>query len=172
MHLAYLARPAADRTLYRLLDRRPVRHIAEIGLRDGTRAERLLQMAARHTPVDELQYTGVDPFELRPEATGLSLKEAYRRLRATGARVRLAPGDPAAALEQAANSIQNVDLLVIAWDSGLVEPGPAWFYVPRMLHARSLVVVEDRVAAGYKLRRLPPAEIATRAERPHLRRAA
>lgn len=130
-------------------------------------------MAARHAPADELQYSGIDLFESRGEPSGgPTLKEAYRRLRATGARVRLVPGDPLQALEFAANSLQSIDLLVIAADSGAAEPGPAWFYVPRMLHGRSLVVVEEPSDSGYVLRRLPPAEIAARAARPASRRAA
>ncbi|MGQ9574022.1 MAG: hypothetical protein ACUVUC_01765 [Thermoguttaceae bacterium] len=147
-YLFHFSRPAHERALYRAIYRRQVRDILELGIGTGQRARRMIAVAQSHFPPGELSYTGVDPFEARAPETqpGLSLKAAYQMLRATGARIRLLPGDPFAALSRAANSLGKVDLVVV---SAAVEPAnlsKAWFYVPRLLHAHSLVVWE-RLAA-------------------------
>jgi hypothetical protein len=106
-------------------------------------------VAQRYAPEGKVSFTGIDWFEARPqEIPPLSLKEAYRVLRATGANVRLAPGAPGKSLAAAANAHQNTDLIVISALVPDVELQAAWFYVPRMLHARSILVREHRAASG------------------------
>lgn len=174
LYLTQFSRPRGDRVLYRLLARRPVKHILEVGVGQGQRGARLLEMAARHTAPNELRYSGIDRFELRnpEEGPGLRLKDAYRHFRATGARVRLVPGDPLTALAYAANSLAEVDLLIIGAKSGAAEPGPAWFYIPRMLSQRAMVIIEEPFGRDHRFRRVSPQEIAERAARPATRRAA
>ena len=99
-----------------------------------------------HSP-GRVQYTGTDLFEARPPGTsGIPLKEAHRLLCSLGGRVGLVPGDPFTALARKANSLTGTDMIVISADQEPASLARAWFYVPRMLHDRSLVFLEEAPA--------------------------
>src|SRR5688500_11823052 len=99
LHLAYFSQPKHDRLIYRLIRRYRVRQIVEMGLGDGRRADRMIPLARNWAQGEPVRYTAIDPFELRSgEEPVLTLKAAYRRLKATGARVQVVPGDPLTAL--------------------------------------------------------------------------
>lgn len=173
-YLAYLSQPASDRAVYRLIRRRRIRHIVEIGVGLGVRSLRMIRVAARSG--QPVRYTGIDPFESRAEADGpgLSIKLAHKMLAPTGARVQLLPGTPEQALSRAANSLLGTDLLVFSSPWTLDSLGQSWPYVPRMLHAASVVLVEEQQPPTGKtwLRIVPPDEIQQRATTRRLRRAA
>lgn len=145
IHLAYLSHPKADRAIYRAIRRGGVRNIVEMGLGDGRRAERMIRLVQSRQPGARVRYTAIDPFEMRAagDGPGLSLKAAYRRLKATGAKVQVVPGDPLAALSRVANSLLRTDLLLISADQDEASLQQAWFYVPRMLHSGSQVFFEE-----------------------------
>lgn len=140
-YLAYFSKPKAERKLYRTLKaRRPVR-IVELGLKTVERTLRMIQVAERFAPGQRVEYTGFDRFDARPEdAEPLSLILAYRRLKTTSARIKLIPGDPAQTLRGAANSLSGVDLLLISGDLDAAAMQASWYYVPRMLHAQTLIL--------------------------------
>ena len=143
VYLTTFCTPKCDRTLYRGVTRTKPRRIVELGVGDASRASRLLRLAARYHPGTTIEYTGIDLFEARPQGESLSLKQAYRHLSRTGASVRLVPGDVAPALARTANVLTETDLVVIdATDDDLAK---AWFYVPRMLHDKTVI-------ARYELR--------------------
>ncbi len=105
----------------------------------------MIDVAATASGVENVTYTGIDLFESRTssDGQGVSLKLAHRILLATGARIRLLPGDPfTALLQRAANGLTGTDLVVISADQNAAALANAWFYVPRMLHATSVVFVE------------------------------
>jgi hypothetical protein len=160
-YYAWLSKPAGERVLYRAINRRRLRRIVEIGLDSGLRAERMI-WAAQRRGRDSVRYTGIDLFETRSSgAAPLGLKATYHRLRSTGARVQLAPGDPFTALARIANSLTGTDLLVISL-SGDVDAEAlerSWFYIPRMLHAGSQVFAEEESEKGTVFRRLAQLEI-------------
>ena len=141
--LANFSRPASDRCLYRAIRRHGVANIVEIGMGSGRRARRMIQLASCGNSI--VRYTAIDPFESRDaeSAPGLSIKEAYQHLRPTGAAIQLVPGDPLSALTRVANSLTGTDLLVVTLDADWESLRHAWRYVPRMLHRRSLVYVEE-----------------------------
>jgi hypothetical protein len=156
LYLAFFSQPAADRFLYRGLRRRPCRAIVEIGLGDGQRARRVLEVARRYTGAGNLRYTGIDLFESRPEGqTPLSLKQAYQRLHLPGVRLQLVPGDPWQALSRVANTLRDTDLLIIGRDQDENRWQSAWFFVPRMLSETARVYRErvgvDGGPAGYEM---------------------
>jgi hypothetical protein len=174
LYLSRLSRPAHERCLYRAVRRHAVRSMVEIGLGDGRRMLRLLAVAQRYRPQERLSYAAVDLFEARsPNAVGWSLKEAHRQLTRAGVHFRLAPGEPFAALARCANALTNTDLLVIGADNDPDSLERAWFYIPRMLHERSLVFVEEQNGAGRRLfRRWNTAEILQSSQSETRRRAA
>ncbi len=91
-------------------------------------------------------------FEGRPagQPAGLSLKEAHRVLHNTGARVQLVPGDPFSALARTANSLPDIDLMLLDADHDVDSMSKAWFYVPRMLRESSLILVESNAGVDDK----------------------
>lgn len=182
LYLAYFSQPASDRSLYRAIRRNKVRRILEIGVGTGDRALRMINLALRGKSAEPVEYAGIDLFESRQEHDGLSLKLAHRKLSQTAARIRLVPGDVYSALARTANVLANqIDLIVISADQDPGSLAKAWFYVPRMLHAQSLVYREEVAGAvtpdvivqkpGKNLRLVPRAEIDELA-RPQLRRRA
>lgn len=143
-YLACFSRPREERKLYRAMRRTPVVSIVELGVGATRRTKRLIEVAQRYRPGAAWHYTGVDLFESRQAGqTGLTLKEAHKALGTCGAKIRLLPGDPYSALSRSANTLTNTDLLIISADQDRDALAKAWFYVPRMLHERSLVFVEE-----------------------------
>jgi len=163
--LAHFSRPKSVRQLYRLVKRQQFCRIVEIGISDLGRSVALVEVAQRFAAGKTVLFTGIDWFEARPtEMSPLSLKEAYRALHATGAKVRLAPGAPGTSLAAAANAHQNTDLILISANVPDNELQSAWFYVPRMLHTHSEVIRESRAASGEPtFARIAAAESAERA---------
>lgn len=162
LYLRWLSKPIGERALYRATWRSRPRRIVEIGVAMGRRTERILTLAAARNPMEELDYTGIDLFETRPSAqAGMTLKRAHRKINAICGRVNLLPGDPFSVLARYANVLTDTDLLVIAADQDSVSLAQAWFYIPRMLHAGSWVLVEERANASMstQFRRLTLLEI-------------
>ena len=137
------AKPVADRAIYRTIRKIHAGNLVAIGLGDGQLASKMVLLAQQDGAVPQVRFTGIDLFEMRPDNSGsLSLKQAHRMLHSLGARTRLVPGDPFAALARTANSLLETDLIVIRADQLGASMDRAWFYLPRMLHDRSLVLVE------------------------------
>ena len=112
-----------------------------------------------------MRYVAIDLFEARTaDKQGLSLKEAHRVFKPSGAQVQLIPGDAggrAAAGRQLASEY-GPGLISAEHDDASLDA--AWFYLPRMLHAGSLVLRETAAADGQRqFVEIPAAEIATRA---------
>lgn len=164
-YLAHFSCPKSARQLYRLVKRQQFCRIVEIGVSDLQRSLSLVQVAQRYAAGKTVLITGVDLFDTRgADLPPLKLKEAYRALHATGAKVRLAPGAPGKSLAAAANAHQNTDLIIIASHVDDSELESAWFYIPRMLHGRSEVFRERIVAGGEPtFERISASEIAERA---------
>jgi hypothetical protein len=150
LHSCYLSKPHADRPVYQAIRRCRARKIVELGVATGQRALRMIQVAKLASPGHEIHYVGVDPFEGRSEADGpgLTLKAAHQLLRCDGVRVQLVPGNPADALVHVANSLGKIDLLIVPAELDSASFARAWFFVPRMLHERSLVFVEPTSENG------------------------
>lgn len=165
--LAYFSRPRGNRQLYRMVKCHKICRIVEIGISNLARAESLIEVAQRFAGDQKVWYTGLDMFEARAQGRDpLALKETYRILRATEANVRLVPGVPRMSLASAANAHQNTDLILIGPDVSENELQGAWFYVPRMLHANSIVLSErhdtDEQISFNSISRTQIAEWATR----------
>jgi hypothetical protein len=174
-YLTHFSKPASDRLVYQVIRRQRVRSILEFGIGEAQRALRMIEMARLASPGEEIQYTGIDLFEGRSTADGpgVSLKMAHRILSATEAKVRLIPGDPANALARMANTLGHADLVVISAWRDTASLAKAWYYLPRILHPASEVLLEDCQSGGCpKLRGLTLSEIATLASAAAVRRVA
>jgi len=162
-YLFHLAKPASDRPIYRAVYESQARTLMEIGMGQCQRALRLIELAGRASPLLAIRYVGVDLFELRlpPAAPGYCLKDAYRLLRKTQAQIQLLPGDPFTVLAKMGNWLKPIDVLVISSSVDHRSMDRAWFYVPRILHANSLVFQEIRVRGTNRVevRRLTPSQV-------------
>ena len=123
----------------------------------------MIEVASAHAPIDRVSYIGVDLFEARVPGAGppLTLKEAHRRLRPTGARIRLLPGDPLAALRPVVNGLERIDLVIVSLGLDAASLARMWYYLPRVLHSRSLVMVEEPTGGkqGVRVRPATPREV-------------
>jgi hypothetical protein len=159
LYLCYFSKPIADRPVYRAIRRHGARKIVELGVADAVRARRMIEVARRTSAGgSDVHYVGMDLFEGRPatDGPGLSLKAAHQFLRAAGARVQLVPGNPFDGLIRLANSLGKVDLLIVPAELDSQSYGRMWFFVPRMLHDRSLVFVDGVSSDGQRSLRLKP----------------
>jgi len=175
LYLAHLSKPSAGRTVYRAILRLKARKVLELGVGTGQRAARMIEAAARFHAAEEIHYTGIDLFEARKasDGPGVSLKLAHRTLKSKAGKVRLVPGDPFAGLARVANNVGQVDLVVVSARLDQSSLEKAWFYVPRLLHENSIVLVEKTLAGGQiALEPLPRAEIAELAGTPSAGRRA
>jgi hypothetical protein len=162
LYLCYFSRPAADRPIYRAIRRRGVRKVVELGVANARRAMRMIEVALKAAAPTDIHYVGMDLFEGRAESgpPGVPLKAAHQLLRATGVRVQLVPGNPTDSLIRLANSLKQVDLLILPAELDSTPRARAWFFVPRILHERSLVFVQQSDKEGRQtLRLMPRAEI-------------
>ncbi len=149
-YLLHLSKPAANRIIYRAIQRARAARIIELGIGTARRAVNMIQLALGHHPAREIRYAGIDLFEDRRAADppGISLRRAHCLLTATGARIRLVPATPADGLSRTANMLGKADLVIL---SALGDPqglARAWFYIPRLLHDRSLVFLEEPAGGG------------------------
>ncbi len=130
-----------------------------------SRTQRLIEVAQRFAASPMVSYTGMDWFDAREDdLPRLPLIEMHRRLAASGAQVRLVPGSIDATIADAANCLVDTDLVVIAEHVDDARLAAAWYFLPRMLHAASLVYREQRTRNGkLRLNLVPLLEIEHRA---------
>ena len=150
-YLRYLSKPAADRPVYREIHRHSIKKIVELGVGNGHRALRMIEVARRRAAMPtDIHYVGMDLFEARTDSNGpgTSLKEVHQLLRGSGARVQLVPGNPSDTLMRLANSLGKVDLLIVPAELDSPSFARLWFFVPRMLHERSRVFVQRTLGDG------------------------
>jgi hypothetical protein len=149
VRLTLFSKPRSERQLYRLVKLHKIDRIVEIGIGSTARTTSLIGVAQRYAVEGKVSYAGLDWFEARPdELPRLTLKRAHAQLQATGAQVRLVPGEPARSVATIANAYQHTGLVLISAaveDSTLAE---SWFYVPRMLDGSSIVLRERCDEAG------------------------
>lgn len=142
LYLVHLSQPRADRTVYQAIRAGNPQTILELGMGSGLRAQRMIALATSQADGKRISYTGADPFEASKQSQ-LSLKAAYQQLLPTGAKLRLIPGEPMATLPQVANGLGQFDLVVISADTLSAQTPRGWYYLQRLLHPESVVLVEE-----------------------------
>lgn len=144
LQLRFLAKPKCDRQIYRMITRNRYRSILELGIPDVERTKNVILLARKFGLGGQVKYTGVDLFEGRQDGTDkLPLKFVHQQLKPLDVKLQLVPGDPLQALNRIANSHIRTDLIIVSSDCDHESLEQAWFYVPRMLHASSTVLVQS-----------------------------
>jgi hypothetical protein len=95
-------------------------------------------------------------------------------LQATGAKVRLVPGQAGSAPAQQANSLGQHDLVLISADQTEAALKQGWFYFPRILAEGGVVFRQEAAAEGeaHVWRRLTQQELQALTQPPPRKRAA
>lgn len=139
--LACFSKPVHNRRLYRTVKRNRVQSIMEIGLDSLERSVALVQLARQNG--NAVRYTGVDQFEGRLESREtLKLKDVHCQLKPHCARLQLLPGTLGSALAGIANAHLRTDLVIISAGYAPSELERAMYFIPRMLHSGSVVLVQ------------------------------
>lgn len=142
-YLAHFSKPRTERQLYRLVKVHKVCRIVEVGIQNLERTVAMLGVAQRYAGTAQVSYTGLDWFDARDtDLPALTLKQAHRELQATGATVRLVPGDPGRAVATIANAHAHTGLLLLSSPVPDSMLATAWFYFPRMIDGASVVLRE------------------------------
>ena len=159
-YLLHLSKPASDRLVYREIRRLKPRKVVELGIGTGERTVHVIEVLKEFHEVRDIHYTGIDLFEARTAADGpgISLRAAHCLLKATGARIQLVPGTVREALSRIANGVSQVDVLVISGHIPAEQLTQAWFFLPRMIHARTQVFQETLSPGGGTAMRLLAAQ--------------
>lgn len=151
IYLCWMCKPKSHRELFRMIKRRRVHSIVELGVHSIERTLRLIRMARRSSPGQEIHYAGVDLFDARPvDQPRLTLKQTHRSLAGHGATIRLIPGDVSSALARYANQLRDTQLLLVSAQHDPQQLAHAWRYVPRMLANDAVILqavgdTEDRL---------------------------
>ena len=158
IYSCHFSKPPFNRAVYQAIRRCHARKIVEIGIGEGQRTMRMIEVARLASPQQCVHYVGIDQFEGRSKSDGpgLTLKAAHQLLQGTGALIQLVPGTPSAAIPRIANSLGKVDLLIVPAEFDSESFARAWFFVPRMLHEHSLVFVERLLGNGQRLLEIKP----------------
>ena len=166
-----LSKPASDRAIFQKIKKLHARSIVEIGLGDGVRAERIVQVAQKFGAGQTVKYTGIDLFDGRPEdQSPLKLIEMHKRLTTLGVKPQLVPGDLASSIQRIANSHTRTDLMIISAGFEQTDLDASWFFVPRMLCAGSLLMLQNETNGSFKT--MSRLEIERLAEQPTKQREA
>ncbi len=147
--MTWFDKPVADRAVYKLIKQRQVRSIIEVGLGDGSRCEKMIAVAQKFSE-EKVRYTGVDLFDAREASQPLKLIDMHRRLKPIDAKTQLVPGDMGSALPRIANSHLRTDLILISAGFEREQFSEVRAFLPRMLHASSLVLVQAKEGAEFK----------------------
>lgn len=168
--------PTPEKQLLRLAKQHTIRRIVEVGIDSVDSTAQLLDVLVKQAKDAPIKYTALDLFDARPQgAPSTPLVGVYRRFIATGAKVRLTPGDLAPSLCAEANSLADTDLLLLSREASDEALAHAWFYVPRMCHPGTLVLRRTDGEAADAAGEWAPvslSDIAARANSRPLRRAA
>ena len=152
MQLTIFAKPVCDRAIYKTIKKNKYRSFVEIGMGDGTRSQNLIRVAKKFGVSSNVRYTGVDQFDARPEGqNALPLIQMHKKLKALDAKTQLVPGDMPSAVARIANSHVRTDLIVISAGVKTDQLNAIWFYLPRMLHSGSVLMIQKKDGDGFEI---------------------
>lgn len=156
--LSAFSNPASNRIIYRTIRRSRIASIVEIGVGDAERAANMIRVAKKYSGSGSVRYTGIDLFEADLQSP-ITLKECHRKLGGLDVKLQLVPGDVASGVNRIANSHLRTDLVVISGSNNTAALDDIWFLVPRMLHATSVVFLQESGDEEGYLERLGRLEI-------------
>lgn len=139
------------------------RNIMEIGTWNGGTAIKMIEAAAKFTPVENITYHGFDLFEQMSE--DLYTEELSKRppsmgtvqqlLETTGAKIHLYKGNTNEVLPEVLPKLQAMDFVFIDGGHSIQTIANDWDEISKYMHAATVVIFDDywadRTDAGCKL---------------------
>jgi hypothetical protein len=143
--------PARYANLLRAIRERRARSLVEVGVWDGVHARQMIETAALSWPRREISYTGFDLFEsLTDEQLAAEFSKrppplavVRARLEATGAAVRLVPGDTRTTLHEAAPALAGTDLVYLDGGHAVETIASDWSAIERFASDRTTIILDD-----------------------------
>jgi len=138
-------------SLYRTIFRNKSRRILEVGTYNGENALQMIQTAAIHFPVGEIEYFGFDLFELltdeklKAEASlrPPCISEVRQKLENTRARITLYQGDTKDILPKIKNKLGQMDFIFIDGGHSVETISSDWNCIKDLLTKKTVVVFDD-----------------------------
>lgn len=173
INLTKFAKPVCDREIYSVIRKYRFRSFVEIGMGEGSRCENMIRVAQRYGESKNVRFTGIDLFDAREEGCALSLIETHKRLKSlANTKSQLVPGPVQPAISRIANSHVRTDLIVISAQGEEVDLDGIWFYFPRMLHAGSVVMLQNKIEGKFRIMNRHQIEKMIEQEKPEVAKAA
>lgn len=153
-----LAKPVAERELFRQLLAHPIASVLEVGVGSGERMGRLAQLVQLTSGTEQLRYVGVDGFESATDGRPhLTLKQAHQRAAQLGFRANLIPGDLKSAMQRVAHKFGSSDLVIIdgGVDPAAPDTGVVGQWIHHITHSRSIILACSEVGGNFVLVPVP-----------------
>ncbi len=143
--------PSRYAHLFRAIHERKCRKILEIGVFDGVHAKWMIETAHIHHPMHQIEYHGVDLFELltdelfqkelakRPPAR----RDVEARLHATGANIYLHQGNSRHVLPALKEELGVMDIIFIDGGHSFETISADWKNVQPFVGPRTIVLFDD-----------------------------
>lgn len=138
-----MAKPVAERELFRQLLAKPIASVLEVGVGNGERMKRIAQLVQLAPNSTQLRYAGVDGFESAQDGTEhLTLKRAHQLATQLGLKASLIPGDLKTAMPRVAHKIGASDLVIVDGNFDMAKPlsGPVGQWLHHITHSSSVVL--------------------------------
>lgn len=150
----HLAKPTSERELVRFVLSTPVESILEIGMGNGERAARLLDLISKTQARPIQRYVGLDEFEGASDAREhLKLIAAHRLFTERGLKATLFPGTPANSLLRLTHNVQACDLVIIdeSWNADNADGQAIAQWLPRLVKTTGTVIARSHVDHAFGL---------------------
>lgn len=161
LYKSWFKSPKRYRYLFQNISKVHPRNILEIGTWNGNRAVAMIEVAKKFNPPHEIQYYGFDLFSemneimMKNEISKFppSKSDVQKKIKATGATVRLVQGNTLQSLPQNINSLPLMDFIFIDGGHSLETIASDWMYVQKLMHKNTIVIFDDYwndITAGAK----------------------
>ena len=121
--------------------------IMEIGVADGENARKMLMVASRNFPAEEVEYYGFDTFGGKDD---FQTKQVTQKLEKTGCKFRLFRGDSVKTLPKVLKNLPMMDLIFIDGGHSYATVKSDWENSKSLMHNETAVFFHNYNFSGPK----------------------
>lgn len=164
IYLARFSHPAQNRDIFREFYRRKPASLFVLGVDSSTLVQELTGLMREWHPTERVRLALLDPFDARPASSPkLTVRETNARFAELPVRLTLHPGDPACTLPRVANQLGTADAILLSPSIDADAFSSAWYFLPRLMHATSVLIEGSGGAAEVSYKAVPAEEVSRRA---------
>ncbi|MFQ5758533.1 MAG: class I SAM-dependent methyltransferase [Candidatus Bathyarchaeia archaeon] len=119
----------------------------EIGVADGENARKMLMVANRNFPAEEVEYYGFDTFGSNDDS---QMKQVRQKLEKTGCEFKLFKGDSAKTLPKAVKNLPMMDVIFIDGGHSYATVKSDWENSKSLMHDKTAVFFHNYNFSGPK----------------------